>query len=215
MAQYAVRIPCDELELEGRLHVPEPMDAPLAGVVVCHPHPQYGGDLNNNVVVEITRALLAADLAVLRFNFRGVGASTGSYGGGVGERDDALAAVRYLLSNGFASIPAVGLAGYSFGGGVALAAALQAEKLSALAVVSALGDVSGGTSYAGLTMPKLIVTGDLDSYATAEGLDGFRVLLPDPVETRVYPRTDHFWWGSEEEMANQVANFFTRAFVRL
>ena len=213
MAQYAVRIPSGDLELEGRLHVPEPMDALFGGIVVCHPHPQYGGDLNNNVVVEITRALMAADLAVLRFNFRGVGASTGSYGAGVGERDDALAAVRYLLSNGLALIPAVGLAGYSFGGGVALAAALETVNLSALAVVSALGDVTGGTSYAGLTMPKLIVTGDADSYATAEGLDTFRALLPDPLETRVYPRTDHFWWGSEEEMASQVASFFARAFA--
>ncbi|MFQ5880446.1 MAG: alpha/beta hydrolase, partial [Dehalococcoidia bacterium] len=76
---------CGELSLEGVLHRPEA--SPLAAVVVCHPHPLYGGDMDNQVVVSICRELAATGLTALRFNFRGVGASQGSFGGGVGEQE--------------------------------------------------------------------------------------------------------------------------------
>ena len=211
MPQYAVRIPCGGIELEGRLHFPDDDETPIGGVAVCHPHPQYGGDMNNNVVTEIVRALLDKGIAAMRFNFRGVGASGGGFGGGVEERKDAIAALDSLANNDLAPLSSIGLAGYSFGGGVALSAAPEARGLTALALVSAVGD-GDALSLPELTMPKLLLTGEADSFATVERVEALAAVMPAPVETEVYPRTDHFWWGSEGRMAERVANFFRGAF---
>ena len=83
--------------LEGRLHLPED-GRPIAGVVVCHPHPLMGGDMDNNVVMGVCRELVGCGMAVLRFNFRGVGASAGAHDQGRGEVEDAREALRYLAS---------------------------------------------------------------------------------------------------------------------
>ncbi len=211
MPQYAVRIPCGGIELEGRLHFPDGEETPIGGVVVCHPHPQYGGDMNNNVVIEIVRALLENGIAAMRFNFRGVGASGGSFGGGVEERRDAIAALDSVATNDLAPLSSIGLVGYSFGGGVALNAAPEAHDLSALALVSAVGD-GDVPGVERLTMPKLLVTGEADSFATVERIETLAASMPPSVETEVYPQTDHFWWGSEERMAARVSDFFHRAF---
>ena len=84
----------DGLTLEGALHLPE--STPCAGVVVAHPHPQYGGDMHNNVVHAISRAAADAGAATLRFNFRGAGASEGRYDEGRGEQQDVAAALEYM-----------------------------------------------------------------------------------------------------------------------
>src|SRR5579862_2867810 len=86
---------------------------PVAAAVVCHPHPRGGGTMNNNVVYRLAKALVEGGVATLRFNFRGVGASTGTYDEGRGEEDDARAALAFLR----ARHPAVPLwiAGFSFG----------------------------------------------------------------------------------------------------
>ena len=72
--------------LEGQLDLPDEA-TPSAGVVICHPHPQYGGEMTNNVVMAISSSIVAYGLAALRFNFRGVGRSGGSYDSGIGEQD--------------------------------------------------------------------------------------------------------------------------------
>ena len=83
-----------DLSLEGVLHLPAVTPAP--GVVVCHPHPQYGGDMENNVVVAACDWLADRACAALRFNFRGVGESDGAFDQGAGERDDVRAALAHL-----------------------------------------------------------------------------------------------------------------------
>ena len=74
-----------DLSLEALLAIP---DAPSAGVVICHPHPLYGGDMDNPVVVRVQEVCADLGVATLRFNFRGVGGSGGAHGDGVGEQDD-------------------------------------------------------------------------------------------------------------------------------
>jgi alpha/beta superfamily hydrolase len=85
MKQTRVSFASGELSLEGILAVPEGA-GPFPVVIVCHPHPQYGGEMNNNVVVPICQALAQASIASLRFNFRGVGASQGIFADGIGEK---------------------------------------------------------------------------------------------------------------------------------
>ena len=90
MSESRITFPCGDLTLEGRLTLPDG-GAPRAAVV-CHPHPMYGGSMDNNVVEAVLEALWHRQFATLRFNFRGVGRSQGRYDGGIGEISDAAAA---------------------------------------------------------------------------------------------------------------------------
>jgi len=212
----AVRFPSGELTLVGVLHRPddsnlEPRTSNLGrlrpGVAVCHPHPLYGGDMENNVVVALCRALAEGGLAALRFNFRGVGGSSGAYGGGLGERQDARAALDFLAGLDGVDGDCLGLAGYSFGALVALSAA--DERVRALAAVS---PPAGGLDLASVRQgaPTLLISGDRDDIAPAARLPEMAAsmgLLPAKHEVRAVAGADHFWWGHEETLAATVLEF--------
>ncbi len=204
--------------LEGQLDLPDEGAAtPSAGVVVCHPHPQYGGEMTNNVVMAVSSSIVAYGMAALRFNFRGAGRSGGTYDNGIGEQDDALAALEALAKGSVSDeLPdglRVALAGYSFGGGVALGAATRADNLAALALISpAMGD--DAEAYAALTMPKLIATGEADNFATVERVRGLAGMLPGATEIYIAPQTDHFWWGEEMNLGRRVGEFLSSALGR-
>jgi len=116
----------------------EPAGTASAVLVVCHPHPQHGGTLDNKVVQTVARAGLQMGWRSVRFNFRGVGASEGAWGGGAGEIDDALAVVAAQRD---ARLPLV-LAGFSFGGYVAVEVA---ARLAATQAVQRLALVAPST----------------------------------------------------------------------
>ena len=116
--EEAVSIPGPGITLEGRLSV----GAAPGGAVITHPHPLFGGDMANNVVLTAVRALAARGMSALRFNFRGVGRSTGTYGGGIEEADDVAAALAFLKSRTPGPHYVVG---YSFGAAVAGRALLK------------------------------------------------------------------------------------------
>src|SRR5438093_11343393 len=114
-----------QLTLEARLSVPA---APGGGVVICHPHPLYGGDMDNPVVVRVQEVCVELGLATLRFNFRSVGGSTGSHANGVGEQDHAVAALDVLATT--AGDQPRAIAGYSFGARVAALVAGRDARVS-------------------------------------------------------------------------------------
>ena len=93
ITERSVTLAAGPLTLDARLAVP---DAPKAGIALCHPHPLYGGDMENPVVVRAAEVCHEAGLATLRFDFRGVGASTGAFDEGRGEQDDLGAALDHL-----------------------------------------------------------------------------------------------------------------------
>src|SRR5215207_9182793 len=101
--------------LDARLALPPD---PAGGVAICHPHPLHGGDMENPVVIRAAEVCQEAGLATIRFNFRGVGASTGAYDEGRGEQDDLGAALDHLAGLLPAGSP-IAVAGYSFGAAVA------------------------------------------------------------------------------------------------
>src|SRR5437867_9801516 len=115
-----------DLSLEALLAIP---DAPSAGVVICHPHPLYGGDMDNPVVVRVQEVCAGLGLATLRFNFGGVGGSGGVHGDGVGEQDDVRAALEALARTRGGGPTAV--AGSSSGGRRAALAACGGPRLGA------------------------------------------------------------------------------------
>jgi hypothetical protein len=115
----------------GRLEaLLEEVPRPRFAAVVCHPHPQLGGTMQTHAVHRIARAVRLAGGASLRFNFRGVGRSAGSYDRGRGEADDALAALRFLAGR-FPALPRLAC-GFSFGAFAAASAGLRDEGVRGL-----------------------------------------------------------------------------------
>jgi alpha/beta superfamily hydrolase len=182
------------------------------GAVITHPHPLFGGSMANNVVWAAACALASRGMAALRFNFRGVGRSTGTYGGGVEEAEDVAAALDFLKSR--APGPYY-LVGYSFGAAVAGRALLQGLSADGAVLVAppiAFMDMAFLPQVPGL---KLIIVGDRDELCP---LTSLRELLgagpapagdgpARPTEIRVIEGTDHFFRGAEELLFKILRDF--------
>jgi alpha/beta superfamily hydrolase len=206
----AVSFESDGLKLEGLLQLPEV--TPAAGVVVAHPHPQYGGDMYNNVVQAVCEAALDAGAAALRFNFRGVGESDGAYDNGVGEQRDVEAAIDHLRSLPEIDAERVVLAGYSFGAMVAVKAAHEREDLAA--VVSVANPTQRGPKVeVHLRVPTLFITGDRDPYCDGALLEEYREQMGPDVRVEVLPGVDHFWVGSTDRLKERVTAFLRERLV--
>jgi len=190
--------------LEGRLSVGP---GARAGLVVCHPHPLYGGDMDNPVVVRAVDVAAEAGIATLRFNFRGVGTSEGSHGGGAGEQDDvrtALAALRaHLPGDG-----PLGLAGYSFGAGVSSRVALGGSGLAALALIGPpLGMFDFG-DLGGLSLDLLLLAGTRDQYCPADAFARLAARLPRARAVSI-EGADHFFFGKLFPLGEAVRSWAT------
>ena len=189
----------DAVQLEALLHLPEGRP-PLPGMVVCHPHPLYGGDMNNPVVEALCRAGLDAGYAVLRFNFRGTGASSGRHDNGEAEADDVRAAVAELAADERVSAVDV-VGGYSFGSMMALKAA---DVASALLLVSPPLGMNGLTSLP--DAPTLVLSGDRDEYVEVAALQAAAASAQDATVV-IAEGADHFWWGADQFLSEQAWAF--------
>ena len=209
MTETRVKLPSGNLTLEGITTMPEG-NGLFPGVVICHPHPLYGGAMDNNVIVPVCRTLAKASIASLRFNLRGVGASEGKFANGVGEKQDVVAALNYISTLEAVDKNRIGLSGYSFGGALSLEIAPNDERVKALALISPAVE-----SYAPLqhyAVPKLVICGGADQFVSIIALQRLAEELPPPNEYEFIAGADHFWTGYEDRVANRVAAFFTKAF---
>ncbi|MDP2727725.1 MAG: alpha/beta hydrolase, partial [Dehalococcoidia bacterium] len=200
MSISPVTFAADHLLLEGVLHLPEASTA-VPAVVVCHPHPLYGGNMYNLVVTEICRCLVEREIAALRFNFRGTGASQGSYGEGVQEQADVRGALSYLASLEQVDPNRLGVAGYSFGAFVALAAGVTDQRAKALC------GIAPPVTYVDLSFlkdsatPKFFIFGSRDEITPLDPfLDLYRQLQGEN-RYEVVQGTDHFLFGYEDGVA--------------
>ena len=202
MKEETVRFVDGGSSLEGRLALP-----PRArrAAVVCHPHPQYGGDMDNPVVLATTHALQDLGIATLRFNFRGVGGSEGRYGGGSAEADDARAAVTCLREKLPGAV--ISLGGYSFGAMVALLAGhdrADVERLFAIALPATMFDA---TPIEQSNKPKLFLLGDRDQYCPYPAMEALVARLAGENSLVRIAGADHFFFGLEERVGADVARF--------
>ncbi len=169
----------------------------------------------NNVVVAICQALSRHSVATLRFNFRGVSGSEGSFGAGITEQDDVKAALDFIQSFPGIDSRKIGLAGYSFGAVVALSVALQDKRVSLLALVSLPLSEAGWKQIKGYPRPKLLIVGSADSIISLERFRQNIKDVPDPEQYQVVLGADHFWWGYEGEVALKIAQFFITGFSQV
>jgi uncharacterized protein len=203
MASQRTTFTADGVSCEGIIIHPDGVSQ-APGLVICHPHPLYGGDMENNVVRGMAEAFAAAGFGVLRFNFRGVGRSTGHYSEGIGEQEDVKAAMEWLMAQSGVDPARLFLAGYSFGARVTLAVASTDQRVSGFIVVAPpvlRGDRPDVKSSRG---PKIFLCGDRDPYAPPEALADLVNRLPEPKRLVVLPETDHFFVGQERALGQHA-----------
>ncbi|UCH42467.1 MAG: dienelactone hydrolase family protein, partial [Dehalococcoidales bacterium] len=206
-----IRFPCGDITLEGEWYLPGGV-GPFPGIIICHPHPLYGGDMWNNIVAAIFRTLPEYSVAAFRFNFRGVGGSKGYFGGGSDVQQDVWAALDFLISAPGIDSARIGLAGYSFGGGVALPVAVNDARVGLLALVSPAVSGSNLAQLGACDKPKLVIVGDNDRVVPFNRTRQNSAGILAPGQYQVVPGADHFWLGYEEEVAESVCRFVATTF---
>jgi len=193
-----------DLSLEARLALP---DSPNAGVVICHPHPLYGGDMDNPVVVRIQEVCAGLGLATLRFNFRGVGGSGGTHGGGAGEQEDATAALD-TLAKAVGGAP-LAIAGYSFGAWIAALVGCRDARTAGLALIAPPLAMYDFGCLEGTRAPTLMVGGTADPYCPAGDFARLTARFPW-VSAIAIEGADHFFFGKLFPLGQAVAEWAQR-----
>ncbi len=207
MRQSAVSFTAKGMNLEGIIALPDG-DGPFPGVVMCHPHPLHGGNMDNNVVVAVTFGLADAGIASLRFNFRGVGNSQGEHAKGEKEHEETLVAMDFLGALPDVDDDRIGLGGYSFSTRVICAHQQLYKKPRAIALVAPSIEAITDSPLQTEITPKMIITGDRDRLVNADGVDEQLARFDPPTDYHVVPGADHFWVGQEGQMAECVVQFF-------
>lgn len=190
-------------DLEGLVDMPE--RAPTALVVVCHPNPAQGGTMQNKVAYILARAFNDMGAVSLRFNFRGVGKSTGAFDNGVGEIGDALAAVDWFMAE-HPGLP-LWLAGFSFGGYVALRAQSQ-RPVQRLVTVAPAVQRFATSPIVPPVCPWLLVQGDADDVVAPGEVLAWARGLAQPPRLAVLPGAGHFFHGRLNELREAVVGAF-------
>jgi hypothetical protein len=183
----------------------DPQGKPRFAAVVCHPHPLHGGTMHNKVVFRAAKAARQAGLPTLRFNFRGVGKSTGSFSEGIGEREDVTAALDFLGTR-FPALP-VCLIGYSFGASVGLRVGANDPRVVALVGLGVPVSSTNMDFLRGVLKPKLIIHGTRDQFGSRAQLESFYGMLAEPKQLYWVQNADHFFMGKLEEVQRAIREF--------
>ncbi len=210
MPEIPVRIPVEE----GRISLEGMFQESVNGrnVVICHPHPLYGGNMDNNVVMAIQRAFASRGWGTLRYNFRGVGASGGSPGQGEKEALDLIGVVGHLeaLHPG-----AVDLAAYSYGTWPVLRALSLGLSAQSFCLISPPLDFMSFENMELPDRPILITLGNQDDFCSVESLRKWLANQPHAIERvsfEIIPYCDHFYWDFERELAAKIETFLGKNF---
>jgi hypothetical protein len=173
---------------------------------VCHPHPLYGGTMQNKVVHTLARAMQELGAPTLRFNFRGVGASAGAYDAGRGEIEDAVAVVDWARARW--NCEALWLAGFSFGSAVALQAAPLVRPHALITVAPPVGRLLA-TTTAHPQCRWLVVQGDQDELVDFAAVQSWASGFEDPPEFAKMPGAEHFFHGRLGGLRGVVMQFLS------
>jgi uncharacterized protein len=194
--------------LEALLDEPTETGSPEAVAVVCHPHPLFGGTMTNKVVYSLAKAFNEAGATAVRFNYRGVGASTGTYDEGNGETADALAVLDWAAQRWPGA--KLWLGGFSFGGAVAIRAAAARDVARLVTVAPAIRKIAVDEN----SLPQgpwLILQGDQDELVDPNDIqqwaEGLTQKLDQPPRLVMLPGVEHFFHGRLNELRQTVVRW--------
>ncbi|HST28275.1 MAG TPA: alpha/beta fold hydrolase [Rudaea sp.] len=189
--------------LEAAVAVPDAAEARAGVAIICHPHPQHGGTLHNKVVTMLERSLRESGLATVVFNFRGVGASQGTYDDGRGETDDLIAVADWVRRTRPDDV--LWLAGFSFG---AYVAARAAPQLPVRQMISVAPPVSRW-DFAHLAHPLcpwLVIQGEADEVVDPQAVFDWVAAQPEPPTLVRMPETGHYFHRRLMDLRGAVKN---------
>jgi alpha/beta superfamily hydrolase len=187
--------------LQGLLH--RAAGAPGFLAVVSHPHPLFGGSMDNRVAYRTARGLEDAGALVLRYNFRGVGRSEGSHDRGLGEQDDLRAAMDFLRASIEDTLPLI-LAGFSFGSVVSAKVAASDAKVKGLLLVGAPVRTHAFHELLGFGRPVACVQGSRDEHGPIDALQAAWAAIPEPKRLVIVEGAGHFFEGEQPQLQASV-----------
>lgn len=195
-----VFIPSPEGELEGIFSYVSRRVSHLA--ILCHPHPLYGGTMHNKVIYSMATALNQIGYATVRFNFRGVGRSSGSFNHGIGEQRDVEAVIDHFDRLYPEATKVVG--GFSFGAKVGLMAVHRDERISGLIGTGVTVDIADFSFLYDYEKPKLILQGGEDQYGNVNTVLEWFARLREPKKLVIIPGAVHLFDGKLTELKNAI-----------
>jgi alpha/beta superfamily hydrolase len=192
--------------IEAILNLPPDGVTPRAAAVICHAHPLHGGMMHFKVIFRAAKALQSQGLAVLRFNFRGVGRSEGVHDGGPGEQDDARAALAEMERR-LPGLPLL-LGGFSFGSAMAAKVAVDDERVKALLVLGfPITRLDSTADLGHVRQPRLFVQGSDDEFGPGPAIRALVASLPEPKRLEVIEGADHFFTGRLDELQAPIEDW--------
>lgn len=201
-----------EGRLEGRYQHSRVENAPIA--VMLHPHPQHGGTMNNKVVYALYHAFARQGFSVLRFNFRGVGRSQGTFDRGEGELSDAASALDWLQSFN-QNAPACWIAGFSFGAWIGMQLLMRRPEISGFVSVAPPANMYDFTFLAPCPSSGLVIQGDKDEIVPPESVTKLVDKLTSQrnldIDHRILPGANHFFHDHLDELGAQLDDYLTKA----
>jgi alpha/beta superfamily hydrolase len=198
-------IPCDGIQLQA--HLREPEGYTRGSVVLCHPHPVYGGTMDNKVIFRVSKTIAQAGFAALRFNFRGAGKSSGMYDHGLGEKDDVAAAIDWVWKR-YPGKP-IAVLGYSFGAWVGLQVGCRDSRVNAVVGIGLPLDLYDFEYLVDYSNPSLYIVGTEDEFCSRENLDDLARRLSSVSRIERLQNADHFFSDRIEEVQKIIESFFS------
>ncbi len=179
-----------------------PAEPPKGTVVICHPHPQYGGTMHNKVVHMLARSFGELGLRTVRFNFRGVGGSEGAFDHGIGETEDVLAVLEWAQAR--QSTGKFWLAGFSFGAFMALRAATRTSVDRLIVVAPPVEHYPELGPPPVPRVPILVLQGDQDDVVSPSAVTTWTRRLNTKAVLRMLPGAGHFFHGRLNDLRSNL-----------
>ena len=183
-------------KLEALLEEPEDRE-PREAFLVCHPHPKFGGTMHNKVVYRMARGMRRAGAVALRFNYRGVNMSEGTYDNGIGELEDSRAALDFLRSR-YPELP-FSLAGFSFGSRIILKLGCEIPAARRLIAVGFPAADPASRMLGGCEIPRVFIQSTNDEFGPRDAMESYFAWLKNPKELIWVEARDHFFAGGLDQ----------------
>lgn len=195
-------VPSSGAQLEVEAAAPQRPSSPC--LILTHPHPQMGGDMQNKIIDTLFSRSVEKGWGAVRFNFRGVGASTGTFDFGAGETDDVLAVLRFASEQFDRPCKILTLVGYSFGSWVGAKAAASLSELGRLVLIAPPLRTMDFSILKGIKHPKHVFAAGRDEYASLPSLEAWFTELTPPKSLKVLEEADHQFTGWTTKLVSDV-----------